>query len=333
MTFNAEWTPRRGHASVALPDGSIVLMGGTDASGSKNDVWRSTDNGETWTRLIGNASWSGRNGHASVALPDGSIVLVGGQAAPGSKIDTWHSTDGGTTWTQLTPDTDLPARYGHTCVALPDGGIVLMGGQSDGTRNDVWIYTGFQEHSLSVKSLGAVGVIITADPTAYGGTTNYTRTGIASGTQIILTAPMTSGSATFSSWVGCDETNEAERTCTVTMNTIKTVTVNYITPSYALNVKSSGAFNVLITGTPGIYGGTTNYTKSGISPNTEITLTAPESSGNLDFTVWTGCDETNETERTCTVTMNSNKTVTVQYGDGRSIVLPGVLMLLLDEEE
>jgi len=37
IATNAGWSARTGHSSVALPDGSIVLMGGT---GGKNDVWR-----------------------------------------------------------------------------------------------------------------------------------------------------------------------------------------------------------------------------------------------------------------------------------------------------
>jgi hypothetical protein len=62
-----------------MPDGSIVLMGGHGSGGWKNDVWRSTDNGATWTQLP-DAAWSARNAHSSVVTPDGSIVLMGGFA-------------------------------------------------------------------------------------------------------------------------------------------------------------------------------------------------------------------------------------------------------------
>jgi len=37
---------------VLMPDGSIILMGGYDGSSWLNDVWRSTDNGVTWTEQI-----------------------------------------------------------------------------------------------------------------------------------------------------------------------------------------------------------------------------------------------------------------------------------------
>ena len=60
MNASAGWTARYGHSSVAMPDGSIVLMGGCDSSGFKNDVWRSTDNGATWTQVNASAGWTAR---------------------------------------------------------------------------------------------------------------------------------------------------------------------------------------------------------------------------------------------------------------------------------
>lgn len=77
MTDAAPWSARMWHTSVVLPDGSIVLMGGWDGQ-RRNDIWRSTDKGATWTEITGAATWSARYAHTSVALPDGSIVLIGG---------------------------------------------------------------------------------------------------------------------------------------------------------------------------------------------------------------------------------------------------------------
>jgi hypothetical protein len=90
MTANAGWSPRVSHSSVAMPDGSIVLMGGWERSWNfQNDVWRSTDNGVTWTQMTANAGWSARDGHSSMAMPDGSIVLLGGGSG-GLKNDVWR---------------------------------------------------------------------------------------------------------------------------------------------------------------------------------------------------------------------------------------------------
>ena len=137
MTASAEWLPRVGHTSVALPDGSIVLMGGYGGSPSAclRDVWRSTDQGATWTQMTASAEWSARRLHTSVALPDGSIVLMGGITISANLNDVWRSTDQGATWTQMTASAEWSERSGHSSVALPDGSIVLMGG---GVLNDVW---------------------------------------------------------------------------------------------------------------------------------------------------------------------------------------------------
>jgi len=140
MTADAAWPGRYGHTSVALPDNSIVVMGGYDASYARlNDVWRSTDQGATWTEMTAEAAWSGRTEHASVALPDGSIVVMGGIDDSSQWLhDVWRSTDQGATWTQMTANAAWSARYGHTSVALADGSILLMGGADGDHAGDVW---------------------------------------------------------------------------------------------------------------------------------------------------------------------------------------------------
>ena len=143
VNASAGWTARESHTSVAMPDGSIVLMGGFDNfDGWKNDVWRSTDNGATWTLVNASAGWTPREYHSSVAMPDGSIMLMGGidYNLPTYKNDVWGSTDNGATWIQKTASAEWLERGGHTSVAMPDGSIVLMGGitPSGGYMNDVW---------------------------------------------------------------------------------------------------------------------------------------------------------------------------------------------------
>jgi parallel beta-helix repeat protein len=72
-----------------MPDGSIILMGGV-GPGLKNDVWRSTNNGATWTQVTAAAGWTARYQHASVAMPDGSIVLMGGYRNIIQDNDVWR---------------------------------------------------------------------------------------------------------------------------------------------------------------------------------------------------------------------------------------------------
>jgi hypothetical protein len=131
------WTARGFHSSVAMPDGSIVLMGGMDENGLKNDVWRSEDGGTTWTQLP-DARWTARTGQSSILLPDGSILLTGGLDGNSIKNDVWRSEDGGETWTLVNASAGWLARGFHSSVALPDGSIVLMGGEDINFMNDTW---------------------------------------------------------------------------------------------------------------------------------------------------------------------------------------------------
>ena len=133
------WSHRGGQSSVVIPDGSIVLMGGS--GNGLNDVWRSTDNGLTWTEVTASAGWPGRYDYSSVVIPDGSIVLMGGLNNNSVGLnDVWRSTDNGTTWTEMNASAGWSSRWGFSSVAMPDGSIVLMGGYRSigGTLNDVW---------------------------------------------------------------------------------------------------------------------------------------------------------------------------------------------------
>ena len=145
VSTNAAWSAREGHTTVAMPDGSIVLMGGEDADNYKNDTWKSTDKGATWTQVNANAGWSARSEQASVVMPDGSIVLMGGQETNWDlKNDVWRSSDDGASWTLMTASAAWSPRYGHTSVAIPDGSIILMGGEDDeGYKNDIWQSTDY----------------------------------------------------------------------------------------------------------------------------------------------------------------------------------------------
>ncbi len=85
---SAGWSGRDGHSSVAMPDGSIVLMGGYDGSSRLKDVWLSADNGVIWTEqnldsvqfpVLGVfQSVSPTTSDLNLLLPIGIILAVGG---------------------------------------------------------------------------------------------------------------------------------------------------------------------------------------------------------------------------------------------------------------
>ena len=117
-----------------------------------------------------------------------------------------------------------------------------------------------------------------------------------------------------------DTTRSVAITCDGVHGRVAATTSGTVCPSspppppastYTLTVNSTGASGVAITGNPATYGGSTNYTKSNIPQNTSITLTAPATVSGANFTSWTGCASTNAVARTCTVTMDMNRTVEV----------------------
>ena len=144
MTPHAAWTGRNSPSSVVMPDGSIILTGGSDGwFVFENDVWRSTDEGATWTRVTADGGWVPRCGHTTVVTPDGSIVLMGGYEDMRFTNDVWRSADSGKTWQQMNANPGWSARNGQTTAVMPDGSILLMGGNDDvdfvpSLSNDVW---------------------------------------------------------------------------------------------------------------------------------------------------------------------------------------------------
>jgi len=146
VNAGAKWSARAWHSSVAMPDGSIILMGGYDGR-YRNDTWRSKDNGVTWTQMNERAGWPARSGQCSIAMPDGSIVLIGGakNSFNAYYTDVWRSADNGATWTLMNASTGWTPREQFSCVAMPDGSIVLMGGFIGNYHfmNDVWRSTDY----------------------------------------------------------------------------------------------------------------------------------------------------------------------------------------------
>jgi hypothetical protein len=57
---------RNGHNTLLLSSGTILVMGGWDSNAGigKNDVWKSTDSGVTWS-AVSTAGWSGTIAYVS----------------------------------------------------------------------------------------------------------------------------------------------------------------------------------------------------------------------------------------------------------------------------
>ncbi len=162
QTAHAPWGLRFMHSSVAMPDGSILLMGGVDYSFLKNDIWISRNNGTDWTQVAQSGPrWSPRSRSSTIVMPDGSIVLMGGWGYNRNMLnDVWRSTDSGQSWTLQTEHAQWPGRGFHASVVMPDGSIILMGGRSIDTQdistdlNDVWRST---DYGITWNKLSTTG--------------------------------------------------------------------------------------------------------------------------------------------------------------------------------
>jgi len=177
-------------------------------------------------------------------------------------------------------------------------------------------------YTLNIDSTNpSSGVSISASPadnnSKSGGATGFSLT-YNSGTAIILTAPATSGTNSFSSWTGCTTANGM--TCSVTLTANTTVTANYtaaVTPptTYVLTVNSTNpASSVAVAVSPAdnnnAGNGSTSFTRT-YNSGTSVTLMAPATFNGSAFLSWTGCASANST--TCTVTLAANTTVTANY--------------------
>lgn len=136
------------------------------------------------------------------------------------------------------------------------------------------------------------------------------------GSSLVFTAPSTAGGANFASWTGC--TSASGTTCNVTLVSGLTITAGYGV-SKALTVSATALpGSATITVSPADLSsqsnGATTFTRN-YSPNTVVMLTAPGNVGSIYFLAWSGCNSTSGFGSvTCSVTLDTDKTVTATYG-------------------
>jgi hypothetical protein len=172
VTRHAEWEGRAGLQAIDLGK-DLFVMGGRGAFNPfqttiYQDVWKSSDRGESWEKVSGPAEWPAR-AYFQAVRHRGRIVVLGGQNfdtlpnpvpcppnppfpcfpfIPASKFfaDVWSSEDGAN-WTPLTENAGWAGRAGLSAVVFRGEIFVFGGSQGDdvatGGRgrilfNDVW---------------------------------------------------------------------------------------------------------------------------------------------------------------------------------------------------
>jgi hypothetical protein len=101
---------------VALPDGSLVMVGGAHLGGPGR-MWHSTD-GLSWT--LAETEGSEAATPRTLALVDGGVIALGGGADMAGRA--WFSPDGGS-WNLI--GEPLPETYFESALAIDDGLLVV----------------------------------------------------------------------------------------------------------------------------------------------------------------------------------------------------------------
>lgn len=134
-------TARADFASLALPDGRVLALGGQGPSSLIAEI-ESLDPGTfTWS-AVGTLLGPRRSATATL-LPSSEVLVVGGENATGplATVERFDPDTGGNR-----PAAPLSrARVGHRATALPDGRVLVSGGEPSGVTElydaqlDTWV--------------------------------------------------------------------------------------------------------------------------------------------------------------------------------------------------
>jgi hypothetical protein len=131
--------------------GGIILFGGSDATGDRNDLWVFDARSNAWTALKPSGTLpQARGGHAMVYDPNTNRVLVfGGLNSGTSELlnDLWAYDLTTNAWTRLNPSGTPPSKRQYPAIAycaatrrvLLFGGLTLSD-NADAGLGDLWAY-------------------------------------------------------------------------------------------------------------------------------------------------------------------------------------------------
>jgi N-acetylneuraminic acid mutarotase len=139
--INSMTTARSSHTATLLPNGQVLVTGGSYQSGgvlSSAELFN--PNTGQWTAT--NAMTIARQHHTATFLANGQVLVAGGYGlAPNtylSSAEVYNPAVG--TWT-ATSNSMAKARYLHTATALPNGQVLVAGGYNSGTLSSSEIYS------------------------------------------------------------------------------------------------------------------------------------------------------------------------------------------------
>ncbi len=127
FVYTDSMSQRSGHTATLLPNGKVLMAGGTDATIA--ELYDSRTG--AFTDGPSMAEW--RLGATATLLPNGKVLVSGGQNSGGylSSAELYDPNSGASgAWDSAGSMTD--ARYRHTSTLLPNGLVLVAGGSNSG---------------------------------------------------------------------------------------------------------------------------------------------------------------------------------------------------------
>ena len=112
-----------GHTATLLPDGRVLVLGGSSYSGPEDTAELYDPSTGSWAAT---ANMNGEHlGGTATLLDDGSVLLAGGGSSGGSGGEERYDPGTGS-WTATA--SMLEVRTNHTATLLDDGSVLMAGG-------------------------------------------------------------------------------------------------------------------------------------------------------------------------------------------------------------
>ncbi len=126
-----------------VPGRQLIVFGGQDAGGDRNDLWTFSVESKQWRELNPSGSRpAARHGHSLIFDPVRRRVILFGGQADRFFADTWAYEIAANSWRQLSPSGPAE-RYGHSAIYDPRGDrmIISHGFTSvQGRFDDTWAF-------------------------------------------------------------------------------------------------------------------------------------------------------------------------------------------------
>ena len=119
--------PRAGHSATVLPDGRVLIWGGSNESGHVITQGEWFDPATSRFSEATDIELLPRTGHTATLMTDGRMLLIGGRAEDLGTLTEAEVWDWRSNHSELLPTDLRPAREGHSASLLGDGRVLIVG--------------------------------------------------------------------------------------------------------------------------------------------------------------------------------------------------------------